>query len=128
MGVGALCGAMAARVRKAGEESERYFELSSQMLGIFTLDGRPVRLNRRWTEVLGRPVDELMALTLPDVVHPDDLPVAQGDLEEILSADGDGQVSHTVRMLTASGERPARDGEPHPGRARRACSTCPPRT
>lgn len=104
VGVGALCGSMAERVREAAQESDRYFELSGQLLGIFTLDGRPQRLNRRWSEMLGRPIDELMALTLPDVVHPDDLHVAQGHLAELLkSADG-AQVSHGVRMVASSGD------------------------
>ena len=86
VGVGALCGAMASRVRKAGEESERYFEMSSQMLGIFELDGRPVRLNRRWTEVLGLAAGRAAwPCRWRDVVHPDDLPVSRRrDLAELI--------------------------------------------
>ncbi len=60
-------------------------------------------MNRRWSELLGRPMDELMATTLADVVHPDDLAMAQESLSEIL-AEGSGQVTHTVRMVTARGE------------------------
>ena len=103
VGVGVLCGVMADRVRRAAAESDRYFELSSQMLGIFTLEGRPRRMNRRWTEVLGYPLDELMSLGLADVVHPDDLHIAERQLAEILASESGGKVSHTVRMLTADG-------------------------
>jgi len=104
VGVGALCGSMATRARRSAAESDRYFELSSQMLGIFTLDGRPRRMNRRWTEVLGRPLDELMSLGLADVVHPDDLHIAERHLAEILASESSGQVSHTVRFLTGDGD------------------------
>ncbi len=102
-GVGLLCAVMAERVRKAGEESDRYFEMSSQMLGIFTFDGTPVRLNRGWTDFLGRSQQQLMAADMTQSVHPDDVDLVRTKVAESVGAGRDGQVSFTIRLLTADG-------------------------
>lgn len=101
VGVGALCGSMAARARRAGEESDRYFELSSQMLGIFTLEGRPTRLNGRWSEVLGWTPEELRVAETSQLVHPDDLGLATSKLAA--TAETEHEVRFTVRMFAADG-------------------------
>ena len=61
------------REREAGEELERYFSNSLDLLCISSMDGRFVRLNPEWERVLGYPVGELLGRRFLDFVHPDDL-------------------------------------------------------
>lgn len=104
VGIGALCGSMATRVRQAAEEGDRYFELSSQMLGIFTMNGHPKRLNRRWTEVLGWTQQQFMGVDLRQLIHPDDWPLVEATIAQAATADGPAGVEpHSLRMTTADG-------------------------
>ncbi|BFM40084.1 PAS domain S-box protein [Synechocystis sp. LKSZ1] len=54
------------------EELNRFFSLSLDLMYIGTLDGRIVRVNQQWTEVLGYEVAELEGAYFMDYVHPDD--------------------------------------------------------
>jgi two-component system, cell cycle sensor histidine kinase and response regulator CckA len=58
---------------KARQELARYFSLSIDLLCIANTDGRFLRLNPAWTEVLGYPLAELEGSRFLDLVHPDDL-------------------------------------------------------
>ncbi|HEY4424461.1 MAG TPA: PAS domain S-box protein [Pyrinomonadaceae bacterium] len=58
---------------KLTEERDRFFALSMDMLCIVRLDGRFQRVNRAFQEVLGFSEEELLVLTVFDLLHPDDL-------------------------------------------------------
>lgn len=55
------------------EERDRFFALSMDMLSIVHLDGRFQRVNPAFQQVLGYSEDELLSMSIFDLVHPDDL-------------------------------------------------------
>jgi len=54
------------------EELERYFTSSLDMLCIADIQGRFIRLNPEWEQVLGYPIDDLIGHSLMDFVLPED--------------------------------------------------------
>jgi PAS domain S-box-containing protein len=58
---------------KLTEERDRFFELSMDMLCIVQLEGRFQRVNPAFQEVLGYSEEELVQMSIFDLVHPDDL-------------------------------------------------------
>jgi PAS domain S-box-containing protein len=52
--------------------SERFFDLSADMLCIAGLDGYFKQLNRNWSRVLGHSEPELMGVPYVEFIHPDD--------------------------------------------------------
>lgn len=58
---------------KLTEERDRFFALSMDMLCIVRLDGRFQRVNPAFQEVLGFSEEELLVLSIFDLLHPDDL-------------------------------------------------------
>ena len=61
-----------AALQERTEELERFFSLSLDLLCIADIDGRFLRLNRAWEEILGYRVEELEGRAFTDFVHPDD--------------------------------------------------------
>lgn len=62
-------------------ERDRLFNLSLDMLGIFTLDGRFVRANRAFERELGYAPDRLPGRALVEFVHGDDLALTLDNLK-----------------------------------------------
>ena len=62
-----------AEQRRAAEQLDHLFELSSDLLAITRVDHTAVRLNPAWERTLGYSRDELMSVPLITLVHPDDV-------------------------------------------------------
>ena len=63
-------------VTELGESEERYrsiFELAAVGIAHVSLEGRFVRLNQRFCEIVGYTPEEMLQLTFQDITHPDDL-------------------------------------------------------
>jgi PAS domain S-box-containing protein len=65
------------------EERDRFFALSMDMLSIVHLDGRLQRVNLAFQEVLGFSEEELLATTVFELVHPDDLAMTLCEYEKL---------------------------------------------
>lgn len=59
-------------LQRANLELDRFFSLSSDMFGVFNLDGTFRRVNDAWAEVLGYRSVELVGRPFLDLVHADD--------------------------------------------------------
>src|SRR5678816_4285999 len=55
------------------EERDRFFALSMDMLSIVQLEGQFQRVNPAFQQVLGYSEEELLSMSIFDLVHPDDL-------------------------------------------------------
>ena len=59
-------------LRRVNAELDRFFSLSSDMFGVFNLDGTFRRVNAAWQIALGWSPDELVGRPFLDLVHEDD--------------------------------------------------------
>ena len=68
---------------KLTEERDRFFALTMDMLSIVHLDGRFQRINPAFQEVLGFSEEELLAMSLFELIHPDDRPETEDGYENL---------------------------------------------
>ena len=71
--VGGLLGWLAQSARAAGDGSDRWFAMASDMLATATPEGRFTRLNPAWETTLGWTREELMARPYLEFIHPEDV-------------------------------------------------------
>jgi PAS domain S-box-containing protein len=61
----------------------RFFTLALDMLGIADFEGRLLQLNASWEEVLGYTESELRSVSGMDLVHPEDRPAMQEQMQAL---------------------------------------------
>jgi len=71
--------------RRSAEDLQRFFTLSLDMLCMVDFDGFFKRLNPSWEQVLGFPIEELLARPFIERIHPDDLERTMAVAEEAMS-------------------------------------------
>jgi PAS domain S-box-containing protein len=59
--------------KRQQEELEQFFSVNLDLLCIADLEGKFIKVNSAWTEILGYPVEVLEKHNFLDFVHPDDL-------------------------------------------------------
>ncbi len=59
--------------KEKGLELERFFSVNLDLLCIADIEGRFLKVNRQWEQILGYSVEELQTKKFLDFVHPDDL-------------------------------------------------------
>ncbi len=87
--------------KEAEEEFENIFNLSSDMVGVFTTEGRLIRVNPSWETILGYKAEELLKMGWDTLVHPDDVEKTNKEVEEQLN--GNPVVDFTNRYKCKDG-------------------------
>ena len=87
--------------RLGGEEYQKFFRLSNDLLCIAGVDGYFKLLNPAWEEVLGYRLDELLAVPYLDFVHPEDQTATVGTASQI--EDGEKIISFDNRYRCKDG-------------------------
>lgn len=70
--------------RNSGEELDRFFNLSPELLGILCFDGYAKKFNHAFQQLLGYSEKELKELVLRELVHPEDQVMAAQIREKML--------------------------------------------
>jgi PAS domain S-box-containing protein len=78
------------------KELERFFDLSSDLLGIGRRPACWKRVNRAFERTFGYPSQELLARSFLDFVHPDDLSLVRAVLDELKRGHGVTQFEHRI--------------------------------
>lgn len=64
-------------------ELERFFSVNLDLLCIVSLEGKFIKTNKAWEEILGRSSEELKGSNILDIVHPDDIPKTMESLKKL---------------------------------------------
>jgi PAS domain S-box-containing protein len=91
-----VCGAMLlvtgrsdVTLRQSEERFRSMFELAAIGIAQIAPDGKVLRVNQRFTDILGYTRDELTTVTFRDITHPDDLGASDRFVQEMLEGDRD---------------------------------------
>ncbi len=79
--------------KQAEEEFENIFNLSPDMVGVFTTEGGLIKVNPSWETILGYKTEELLEMGWAKLVHPDDVERTNKEVEEQLKG------SHVVNFV-----------------------------
>ncbi|MGF1659721.1 MAG: PAS domain S-box protein [Rubrimonas sp.] len=79
-----------------------FFDLSLDMLGIASLDGRFLRVNRAWADALGWPLEELTGARYLDFIHPDDVERTLAEMERLRGGGGVADFVNRYRRADGS--------------------------
>ncbi len=89
------------KLHAAMSEIAGFFEVSLDLLCIADLDGRFLKVNKAFEDVLGYPVDDLEGRSFQSLVHPDDLEETQETLKVLDT--GERAINFVNRYLCANG-------------------------
>jgi PAS domain S-box-containing protein len=79
------------------EERDRFFALSMDMLTIVHLDGRFQRINPAFQEVLGFSEEELLAMSIFELIHPDDRARTKREYENLAKGEPTRNMENRLR-------------------------------
>ena len=82
---------------KLTEERDRFFALSIDMLCVVQLDGRFQRVNPAFQNVLGFSEEELLAMSVFSLLHPDDLSSTLNEYEKLAAGQPVGWMENRLR-------------------------------
>jgi len=82
---------------KLTEERDRFFALSIDMLCVVQLDGRFQRVNPAFQKVLGFSEEELLAMSVFSLIHPDDLASTLKEYEGLAAGEPVGWMENRLR-------------------------------
>ena len=83
--LGGVAGALADRLRSVSAESDRFWQLSTDLLCTAGLDGYFKRVNPAWERTLGWSEEEMRSRPFLDFVHPDDIARTQAESTRLTS-------------------------------------------
>ncbi len=70
--------------KQAIEDFENIFNLSPDMVGVFTTDGKLIKINPSWERILGYKIEELLNMGWTKLVHPGDVERTNKEVEKQL--------------------------------------------
>ena len=70
--------------KRTEEDFENIFNLSPDMMGVFTAEGRLIKANRSWETILGYKTEELLEMGWVKLIHPDDIEQTNNEVEKQL--------------------------------------------
>ena len=85
------------RTARAESRLAEFWEVSNDLLGIFTPEGVFVEASGGWERRLGWTADELIGTSALDLLHPDDRAEVAADVEERLRAQDRPEVTNRLR-------------------------------
>ncbi|MBD2114113.1 EAL domain-containing protein [Leptolyngbya subtilissima] len=83
-------------------ERDRFFNLSLDLLFIADRQGQLKRLNPAWQSMMGYPCDQLIDQPFATIVHPEDLPLAEQVLQQLLRGEEVNEVEMRCRCANGS--------------------------
>lgn len=87
---------------KSRQDIKEFFEVNLDLLCVADMDGRFVKVNKTWEEILGHTKEEIEGSLFLDYVHPEDIERTKKVLESI---EGEGEVTgFTNRYANRDGE------------------------
>jgi len=101
--IGALVGRFADELRSLEAESNRFFDLSRDMICIAGFDGYFKRVNPAFEQTLGYGSRELLGRPFTEFVHPDDR-ISTGEEAGAIAGGGGGTVQFQNRYLDKDGD------------------------
>ncbi len=90
-----------AQLQERVTELEDIFNLSPDLVGVFTTDGKLLRVNPAWEKILGHDQKELLDSGWSELVHPDDVEETNKVVEEQLK--GSSVVNYRNRYKSKDG-------------------------
>jgi PAS domain S-box-containing protein len=92
----------AAGRKKAEDELGRLFDLSLDLICVVDHEGRLRRLNPAWKAVLDFNGDDLLSIHLKDLVHPDDWPTTESQVQHLLAGGTKASFENRTRCRDGS--------------------------
>ena len=83
--------------------STHFFDHSVDLLGILSLEGKFIRVNKAYERALGWSESELVGMSIMDLIHPDDLERTLSELQRLVSS-GRLTADFQVRVRTKDDE------------------------
>ncbi len=80
--------------KQAEEEFESIFNLSPDMVGVFTTEGGLIRVNPSWETILGYKTEELLEMGWATLVHPDDVERTNNEVPDERKSRQDKRAAH----------------------------------
>lgn len=87
--------------RQSAKERNRLFNMTRDLFGVATFDGRLETINPAWSSVLSRSAEELLSRPFAEIIHPDDLGTTGAVVETLMR--GEPVHQFQVRLLRADG-------------------------
>lgn len=88
--------------KKREEELEKFFDLSLEFMCIASPDGRFVKINPMFSQVLGYTTEEMIATPFAGFIHPEDISITFSEIEKM--SKGEKLINFQNRFLKKSGE------------------------
>jgi PAS domain S-box-containing protein len=87
--------------KRIQEQFDRFFSMSADLLCLAGFDGYLKRFNPAWQSLLGYTPEELVTKPFLDIIHPDDRPAVEAEIERLRA--GSKMISYELRGRSKQG-------------------------